>query len=126
MTRVKTSFCILGMLVVLCTASGIWLNGRCSELIALADEIRSCTETENGDAAAVEAAEKFQQSWQSFRIKANVIVKSDKLSEINRVAARIIPLLESGSEEISAELDELSEMLIVLQRGEKPLITSIL
>lgn len=53
------------------------------------------------------------------------MVKSDKLNEINRIASRIIPLIESGSEEISAELDELSEMISILQKGEKPLFTSV-
>lgn len=122
MTRVKTSLCILSALIILSVISGIRLNRRCEELLALTEDIRSCSDNTE---AAVEAAERFQQSWQSFRRNASVMVKSDKLYEINRIASRIIPLIESGSEEISAELDELSEMISVLQSGEKPLFTSV-
>lgn len=122
MTRVKTSLCILSALIVLSIISGIRLNRRCEELLALTENIHACSDN---SVAAAEAADRFQQSWQSFRRSASVMVKSDKLNEINRIASRIIPLIESGSEEISAELDELSEMIRVLQKGEKPLFTSV-
>jgi len=53
------------------------------------------------------------------------VVKSDKLSEAERIKSRIAKLIESGSDEIEAELSELISMLELLRDGEIPLITSI-
>ena len=75
--------------------------------------------------SAAEAADQLRQMWEHFRKTANVIVKSDKLSEIDRICSRIEPLLTEESDEINAELDELSKMISVLRDGEVPLLTSI-
>ncbi len=74
---------------------------------------------------AIEKAEEFSAEWEEFRKKANVVVKSDKLSEAERIKSRIVHLIESGSDEIEAELSELISMLELLRDGEIPLITSI-
>lgn len=124
MTRVKISAFILGALIVLGVFSGIWVNKRCDELLALAGSVR--TYSENGyTESALKAAGELRSCWESFHRIANIMVKSDKLSEISRINARIVPLLENESDELSAELDELTEMLAALQKGEEPVFTSV-
>lgn len=124
MSRVKISAFILSALIILSVVSGIWVNKRCSELLAMIENVRTLS-AENDTESAIKAAGELEKSWERFRNTANVMVKSDKLSEIDRIDARIIPLLKNGSEEIDAELDELTKMITVLQNGEKPLFTSV-
>ena len=53
------------------------------------------------------------------------MVKNDKLSEIERICFRILPLIEKDSDEVGAELEELSGMLIALRKGEEPVFASV-
>ncbi|MBQ8297832.1 MAG: DUF4363 family protein [Ruminococcus sp.] len=125
MTRVKISAGILSLLIILSIFFGIRINRRCDELLQLTDDIRISIE-KNDSSSALAAAEKLEQRWEAFRKTASIMVKSDKMTEISRINSRIIPMLENGSEEISADLDELSEMIRLLQNSETPLLTNIL
>lgn len=124
LTRVKISAFILFLLIVFSAVSGIWVNKSCSALLKAVESVQSYLETDDIRSAA-EAAGQFRQRWEHFRKTANVVVKSDKLSEIDRICSRIEPLLTEESDEINAELDELSKMIAVLRDGEAPLLTSI-
>lgn len=124
MTRVKISIFIMVVLIAASITSGVWVNSRCEKLLNTLDNIRYSFENGSTDKAA-DIAEELSLQWDKFRKTANVIVKSDKLSEIDRISARIAPLLESGSDEINAELDELEKMLTALQKGEMPLFSSV-
>jgi len=123
-TRVKISICILLILIGASIFSGVWTYNSCDDMLEV---LRSAAErVADGDIdGAIEKAEEFSEEWEAFRKKANVVVKSDKLSEAERIKSRIAKLIESGSDEIEAELSELISMLELLRDGEIPLITSI-
>jgi len=124
MTRVKISACILSSLVILSIIFGFWINLKCSRLIDISNNIRICLE--NGDKdSAVKEAEEFGISWESFRSPASIMIKSDRLSEISRINTRIIPMIEMDSDETYADLNELTELLILLKNGEIPILTSL-
>ncbi len=124
MTRVKISICILLFLIGASVFSGVWTYNSCDDML---DSLRSTAErVAVGDIdGAIEKAEEFSADWEDFRKKANAVVKSDKLSEADRIKSRIVHLIESGSDEIEAEISELISMLELLRDGEIPLITSI-
>ena len=63
--------------------------------------------------------------WESFREKASVLLKYDKLVEIDRLCSRIVHLAENEETEMTAELAELRDMLEMLKSGETPLFTSV-
>ena len=124
MTRVKVSLWILSFLLIFSISSGIWVNLRCRDLLELSSSISLCIEDGDYDSAH-DYAEKLTQTWESFRSIADIIVKNDRLSDISRVCSRLVPILEAGSDELNAELDELTELIKLLKSSELPIITSI-
>ncbi len=124
MTRIKISVAILCILIAVSTFSGIWINKKCKSLMELssqAEELFASDEKQK----AVEVTEKIETEWENFRSKACVLVGNNKLSEIDRICARVKHLTENDSEELSSELTELEHLLDLLRCGEIPKITSI-
>lgn len=124
MTRIKTSITILCLLIAVSIFSGIWINGKCKSLIELssqAEEIFSSDEKEK----AIEITKRLETEWEDFRSVAAVLIQNNKLSEIDRICARIKHLAENDSEELLSELTELQHILDLLRNGEIPKINSI-
>ena len=81
---------------------------------------------EMGDTSgAADKARQMNEDWESFRKKASVLLKYDKLVEIDRLCSRIEHLTENEEDEMAAELSELRHMLEMLKSGETPLVTSV-
>ncbi|MGN0580776.1 MAG: DUF4363 family protein [Ruminococcus sp.] len=119
MTRMKISAGILAALTIICIGFGIYIRLRCNKLIGMIDETYTYAiagDTENVSGSAAEFAEK----WSDFHNFAHIIVRSDKLSEIEAKAARIAPLAESDCDELTAEISELKKLVIQLRDGEIP------
>lgn len=124
MTRIKISILIICILILTSILSGIWINGRCKSLIELSVQAEEFFES--GDKKkAVELTKKLETEWENFRSVASVLLQNNKLSEIDRICARIKPLAENDSEELLSELAELENMIDLLRCGEIPKITSI-
>lgn len=124
MTRIKISIAILCILIAVSIFSGIWINKKCRLLIELssqAEEFFSSDEKEK----AVEVTKQLETEWEDFRSGACVLVRNSKLSEIDRICARVKHLAENDSEELLSELTELEHILELLRCGEIPKLTSI-
>lgn len=124
MTRIKISIAILCILIAVSIFSGIWINKKCRLLIELssqAEEFFSSNEKEK----AVEVTKQLETEWEDFRSGACVLVRNSKLSEIDRICARVKHLAENDSEELLSELTELEHILELLRCGEIPKLTSI-
>jgi hypothetical protein len=125
MTRIKISLMILAILLAGAVFSGVWVNLRCGALIEDSDSVR---ELWNGgrSAEAVDAAEKLERDWEDFRRTATVLVKNNKLAEVDRVCTRISYFARTDSDELVPELIELRNMLEQLKDGETPKLTTVL
>lgn len=124
MTRVKISLFIMALLVVTSFFSGVYINSGCEKLLNRINAVQELSS--QGDTAdAINCAQLFSREWSKFRQTASAMVKSDKLSEIDRVSARIIPLIKEQSDEVSADLKELEALLNALKNGEMPSLRSI-
>lgn len=124
MTRIKISTAILCLLIAISIFSGIWINKKCKSLIELssqAEEFFSSDEKEK----AIEVTKRLETEWEDFRSVAAVLIQNNKLSEIDRICARIKHLAENDSEELLSELTELEHILDLLRNGEIPKINSI-
>ncbi|MDO4863275.1 MAG: DUF4363 family protein [Ruminococcus sp.] len=119
MTRIKISAAILSLLILASVVSGVWVNVRCGRLISAADRVAELYEGGATD-EAVSAANKLEQDWESFRRTAAVLVKSDRLSEVDRICTRISYYAENGRDELVPELIELHHILEQLRDGETP------
>ena len=124
MTRVKVSAAILLLLVGISVFSSIWVNRSCDDILGEIDIIYDLAENGDNYNAAVNAR-KMNEDWESFREKASVLLKYDKLVEIDRLCSRIVHLAENEEDEMTAELAELRDMLEMLKSGETPLFTSV-
>ena len=82
---------------------------------------------ENGEnEKAAFLAEKLSSDWEDFRKKASVLLKYDRLVDIDRLCSRIVHLAENDSEELQSELAELRDMLEMMKSSETPKFTSVL
>lgn len=125
MTRIKISAGILLTLIAASIFSSFWIRSKCDSLLDTIETV--IMYSENGDTEnAVTAAHKLYDEWNKFRKGASVLVKNDKLSEIDRINARISFLIENGSDELDSEITELKIMIIFLKNGETPVLTSVL
>lgn len=124
MTRVRISAGILLLLLGLSIFSGWWVDRRCSELLRRTDTVEQLYSS--GDlAGAVSEAEKMQSEWESFRQKAKVVLKNNKLTEIDRLCSRIVHLTNCGSDEVPAEIEEFRHLLRDLKSSETPRFNNI-
>lgn len=104
--------------------SSLWVNRRCDAMLSQIDVI--CGLEENGDiSGAAEKAREINDEWEHFREWASVLLKYDKLVEIDRLCSRIVHLAENEEDEMTAELAELRDMLEMLKSGETPLWNSV-
>lgn len=124
MTRVKVSASILLLLVGISVFSSIWVNRSCDDILGKIDIIYALAENGDNYNAGVNAR-KMNADWESFREKASVLLKYDKLVEIDRLCSRIVHLAENEEDEMTAELAELRDMIEMLKSGETPLFTSV-
>lgn len=125
MTRIKISAGILCTLIIMSIISGLWISRKCEHMLNIIGEICFHVNEDDTDKAAA-AAKKLSEYWNKFRKTASVLVKNDKLSEIDRINSRILHLLENDSDELESELTELRSMIILMKTGETPAFTSVL
>ena len=125
MTRVKISLCLMLAMVCVSVFSGIWVNERCTSLSEQAEKVCAAFEKGDSEKAAAEA-EQLERQWEGVRAKAAVLLKYDKLYEIDRIAARAPYLAIQRSDELLPQMSELIHMLAILKENEKPFWNSVL
>lgn len=122
MKRVIISISILTAMVSLGIFFNIRISVRCNELIELTELIQENIENKS---EALEYAGQFDSEWESFHHESIFIIRGDRLSEIENCYIRIIPLIETDNDELSAELAELKSILIHTKASEIPNIYNI-
>lgn len=125
MTRAKISVGILLLLVAVSVYSSMWVNRRCGDMLSELSHISALAESGENEKAAV-LAEKLSTEWEDFRKKASVLLKYDRLVDVDRLCSRIVHLAENDSEELQSELAELRDMLEMMKSSETPKFTSVL
>ena len=61
-----------------------------------------------------------EKEWEDMRKKASVLLKFDKLSEIDRIVSHTCVLVSNGSEDVQPQMAELIHMLDILRKSEMP------
>ena len=124
MKRVKISTGILFLLIAISVVIELWISHRCK---AMLDDITYVSDNYNTGykESAVKLAEELEDDWEGFRDFAVIIMKNDKLSEIDRINSRIVYLIKNDSNETNAELMELKNMIESLKKNELPFITTV-
>ncbi len=124
MTRIKISAGIILLLILTSIFSGVWINNQCKSIISLSEQTGEIF-SDGDKEKAMQIIEQIETKWENFRKTASMLIQNNKLSEIDRICARIKYLAQNDSEELLSELSELKNMLDLLRNGEIPKITSI-
>lgn len=124
MTRFKISLGIILILIAASVFSGIWINSRCKSLMELSDRTEQFFY--DGDhEQSVKLSRQLNEEWEDFRKGASVLISTSKISELDRLCARISDLAENNSEELPAELSEIKHLLDLLRYTVIPSPTSV-
>ncbi len=124
MTRVKTSIGIMLLLIALSLLSSLWVNSKCSAFLRDISRIEElCSEGKVDEAYRL--TEDFEREWAQFRKYAAVILRSDRLTEVDRKAAGILCLMDESGGELESALSDLRHMLKTIKKCETPVFTSV-
>lgn len=124
MTRLKISIFIIAALIGTSIYQGIWVDRGCLSLMeqtAQAEDFFRSGDIGN----SVDITAELQEKWEDFRKGASVFVRNNKLTELDRLFARVHHLAENESEELPSELTELYHLLELLKNSEIPRWTSV-
>lgn len=124
MTRVRISLVILAVLLGTSVFFGVLINSRCREFMEKTDYIWELYDIGDHESACDEARD-FEEEWEKFRKYSSVMIDNEKLTEIDRISARVIYLAEGDSEELHSELMELRHIVEAMKKSEIPSLTSI-
>ncbi len=124
MTRLKISIIVILVLVGTSIFQSMWISKSCISLMNQTTQAEDLFR--NGDTAkSEELTAELQKQWEKFRVPASVFVRNNKLTELDRLFARVHHLAENESEELPSELTELYHLLELLKNSEIPKVTSV-
>ncbi len=124
MTRLKISIFIILVLVGMSVFQSMWISKSCISLMNQTSQAEDLFRNGN-TAKSEEITAELQKKWEKFRVPASVFVRNNKLTELDRLVARVHHLAENESEELPSELTELYHLLELLKNSEIPRVTSI-
>ena len=123
--RIKISIVILAIMVIFGCFSGLFIHKKCSELVNAITIIEKSVS--DGDLESAEnKAKSLEKKWSQFSQTAVLFVRSDKLTEAESTISRIIPLIQTDCDELSAELSELKSRIQHISDSEKIHLRNIL
>lgn len=124
MTRLKISIFIILVLVGMSVFQSMWISKSCISLMNQTSQAEDLFRNGN-TAKSEEITAELQKKWKKFRVPASVFVRNNKLTELDRLIARVHHLAENESDELPSELTELYHLLELLKNSEIPRVTSI-
>lgn len=123
--RIKISITILAAMVIFSSLSGWFIHNRCGRIVENLTEIENLI-AEGDYENAEKSAKSLEKYWNRFSNAAVMFVRSDKLTEAESNFSRIIPLIQTENDELSAELSELKDRIQHISDSEKILLRNIL
>lgn len=124
MSRIRLSGCILAAIVSICIFSAVYVRRSCLEMLDILARVQ--VHTEQADyAAATQAAVELNQAWSHATPRLNMLVSSDKLTQIGGALSRLIPLIDTENDELGAEIATSRTLLEQLYYGEIPVLNRL-
>ena len=124
MTRVKISIIIMAALTAVSIFSCLWVGRKCVILTAEAEAVSSAFEAGDTEKAK-DSAEELSNDWEKFRSAAAVLLKYERLFEVDRIVSHLRPMIDHDEEEVLPQIDELIHMLDIIRRNEIPYPDSV-
>ncbi len=125
MIRIKISFGIIVMIIILGISGFFVLKYKTNDVIDIIDETLELAKEEDSK-DALKSVEKLMDKWEDFHTYASVFINNDKISTAQNSISRLKSLIESKSDEIEAELESAKSALKWIIESEVPRLTNIL
>lgn len=124
MSRIRLSGCILLAIVSICIFSAVYVRRSCLALLDTLARVEVYTQQEDYGAAA-QAAVTLNEEWSRRMPRLNMLVSSDKLTQIGGELSRLTPLIASENDELGAEIATSRTLLEQLYYGEIPVLNRL-
>ncbi len=121
MTRIKSAFVILVLIMILCVFSSFKINAEMKKFIDMTENIEYQLENDNTE-NAVKLAEDMACEWEKTFKMLNPLIRYDVLTCIHSAVIRLKPLIENDSDEILAETADIKSSLDKIRENEIPKI----
>lgn len=125
MKRVRISVGILLLMIGISVFFNYRISVNCDKLIEIVETVEDNVRN-NNKSEALENAYQFEESFTDFHTESLMMIRGDKLSEVENCYVRIVPLIETDNNELLPELIELKNILIHLKKSELPMLSNIL
>lgn len=125
MKRAIVAVCILAAVIAGSITAILVIKKENSKLISILDEIQLCCENDDMEGAAEKAAE-LEELWYKYERRMSVIVKDERLKELNTTIVKIRPYSEEANDELEAEIQNIRRQLGLIYKSELPYFFNIL
>ena len=125
MKRVRISIGILLLMIGISVFFNYRISVNCDKLIEIVETVEDDIKN-NNKSGALENAYQFEKAFADFHTESLIMIRGDKLSEVENCYVRIVPLIEADNDELLPELVELKNILIHLKKSEMPILSNIL
>ncbi len=125
MGRVKLCFGIIIAIIILSTAGIFVIDYKTDGVIKLIERTKAYSDA--GDTEkALESVDSLEKVWEKYHKIASIVVRNDKISDVQNAISRLRPLIEKENDELNAEYECAKQALEWIVESEMPLWTNIL
>lgn len=125
MKRAVIAVCMLAIIIAGSITAILVIKKENSKLISILDEIQLCCENDDMEGAA-EKARQLEELWYVYERRMSVIVKDERLKELNTTIVKIRPYSEEANDELEAEIQNIRRQLGLIYKSELPYLFNIL
>lgn len=125
MKRAVVAVCMLAIIIAGSITAILVIKKENSKLISILDEIQLCCENDDMEGAA-QKAKQLEELWYIYERRMSVIVKDERLKELNTTIVKIRPYSEEANDELEAEIQNIRRQLGLIYKSELPYLFNIL
>lgn len=125
MKRAVVAVCMLAIIIAGSITAILVIKKENSKLISILDEIQLCCENDDMEGAAQKAGQ-LEELWYIYERRMSVIVKDERLKELNTTIVKIRPYSEEANDELEAEIQNIRRQLGLIYKSELPTLFNIL
>lgn len=125
MKRAVVAVCMLAIIIAGSITAILVIKKENSRLISILDEIQLCCENDDMEGAA-QKAKQLEELWYVYERRMSVIVKDERLKELNTTIVKIRPYSEEANDELEAEIQNIRRQLGLIYKSELPTLFNIL
>ena len=119
MGRVKLCFGIIITIIVLSTAGIFVIDYKTDGVIKLIEQTKAYSDAGNIE-KALESVDSLEKVWEKYHKLASIVVRNDKISDVQNSISRLRPLIEKENDELNAEYECAKQALEWIVESEMP------